>query len=286
MGRRDGYSVAAAAGRESLRRAAVVGLTVRQYRVLCAVVSLTALYSRLRDRVYLAQVAAFAYGVEEAKPWMLKKTREALNELDDFGLVVHVAPKGRPNTSTGSPQYLIGVPTTDPDPGVTSEESDPDSGASSEQKVTPSPDQNGPRPRTETDPAPGPPTEKTSEKTSATAAAAGNSGVHEPDERDLEIRRRIRSFEDRTGEVAGAGMRTRIADEVDTDLAADAKLDHSGASLVPKIRAAEEYGQRFALALTRTEFMDDLAQQRDWAPYPEVIDAAIRAYQMHTKKVC
>ena len=81
-------------------------------------------------------------------------------------------------------------------------------------------------------------------------------------------------------------MRKRIAEQVDADLAADTKLDDTGRSLVAKIHAAETYGKRFALVLSRDDFMDDLAQQRDWTPFPDVVNAAVRAYDMHTKKVC
>lgn len=107
-------------------------------------------------------------------------------------------------------------------------------------------------------------------------------------ERDLEIRRRIREFEKRTGEVAGPGMRKRIADDVDVDLAADALLkDAPGASRIDSmIRAAEQYGTRFARVWSRQEFEDDLGNQRDWIGHPEVLAAARRAYEMNKQVVC
>lgn len=146
------FIAAAQAARAANRRAAQAKLTVRDHRVLAAVIDLTAMYSRTFDRVYLAQVAAAAFGVDEAKPWMCNKARESLITLEREGVIWRQAPKGR---SWGR-QYVVSlvpleVVVTHPDPGVSDgtegEDSPPvthpDSGVSDAN----TPPGNAPRPR-------------------------------------------------------------------------------------------------------------------------------------------
>lgn len=177
------FTQAGRAGRAVLFAANRAELTVRQHRVLSAVVAFTALYSRVEDRVYLAQIAAFAHGVERALDWQVKKTRETLGELEGLGLIVKVPPRGRPPLGHEGPAYWIalGTPEMHPALGVTSSpESDPVPGS----KVTPPPDRKAPRPRAEKHPghggemhpAPGPPTEKTSEEAPEEPAEEGRRG--------------------------------------------------------------------------------------------------------------
>lgn len=183
-GGRVDYAVAGARSRAVLFAANGSDLTVRQHRVLSAVIAFTGLYSRIGDRVYLAQIAAFAHGVQEAAPWMVKKTRETLAELEDLDLVAKVPPRGRPPAGHAGPSYWIalGTPESDPAPGVPfSPESDPAPGS----KVTPPPDRKAPRPRVESDPgsggesdpAPGPPTEKSSEEAPEEPSEEGRRGA-------------------------------------------------------------------------------------------------------------
>jgi hypothetical protein len=182
---RVGFAEAGARGRSVAFAANGSGLAVREHRTLLAVLSLTAFYSRTEDRVYLAQVAAIAFGVERAEGWHLKRTRESLRVLEDHGLIRTRPPRGRPPAGTAGPAYLIALPElaesdpgsgvhfpeeSDPGPGVSfAPESDPDPGP----KVTPDPVRKGPRSRSESDPGSrvesdpgsGPPTGKSSGKT-------------------------------------------------------------------------------------------------------------------------
>jgi hypothetical protein len=176
------YKEAGEAGRATLRRANGLQLSVNDRRVLDAVLAFTVLYSRLEHSIYLAQLAAFSFGVDEAKPWMLKRTREALLRLAAHELVRSTPPRGRPGVASGRPSYLIGLypaPTTDPgskvsERGWTTPETDPGSkvsntagnGPRSGHETDPAERRNGPGSSTETDPTPRGPTEKTSEKTS------------------------------------------------------------------------------------------------------------------------
>lgn len=165
------YAEAASAGRAVLFAANRMALNDRQHRVLSAVIALTALYSRVEDRVYLAQIAAFAHGVEDAPTWMLKRTREALVELGKRGLVVTLPPRGRPPSGHQGPAYWIALGTPIEDPGTEvlyearkgpplKSESDPGTGP----EQTPAPVQNRPPSRSRTDLGTGPPALKASEQ--------------------------------------------------------------------------------------------------------------------------
>lgn len=146
------FLAAVEAARAANRRAANAKLTVRDHRVLAAVIDLTAMYSRTFDRVYLAQVAAAAFGVDEAKPWMCNKARESLIALEREGVIWRQAPKGR----GWGRQYVVSlvpldVVVTHPDCGVSDgtdseDEADvthPEAGVSDAEP----PPGNAPRPR-------------------------------------------------------------------------------------------------------------------------------------------
>ena len=195
------YAEAAAAGRYVLERANALSgpdaLTTRDRKVLDAVVTFTALWSKTEDRVYLAQLAAFSFGADQVSPWMIKRTRESLQRLSARGLVECSAPRGRPPAGAG-PAYRIALPVppeTTLDPGVTYDpgkhpevevtnrpESDLDPEVTSSEKRTSVLDRKGPRSWTEKDLAPGDPTEKCPEKTPEPLAA---------DEVQVEARRRL-----------------------------------------------------------------------------------------------
>lgn len=179
------YAEAGKAARAVLLAANGAGLTARQLRTLNAVMAHTALYSRVEDRVYLAQLAAFSYGVQHAEPWMLKKVREDLAALRDRVPIVTAPPRGRPPLGHEGPAYRIALdpPESVPDPGVhLSAESVPDPGP----EVTPDPVRNAPRSRTEMHPEIGgemhpeigPPTEKVSEEPSEEDRQATRSAPH------------------------------------------------------------------------------------------------------------
>jgi hypothetical protein len=163
---RDPYAKVGAAMRDTIRRANAARLTVLQHRVLAAVLALTAGFSRIEDRVWLDQVCALAYGVEESQEWMRKKVSKALRLLEAAGLIVRRAPRGRPPGGRG-PAYVVGLHTPEkgPDPGPTSEETGPDPGPTSERgKGARSWSEKGPDPGPKRGPGSGGPTEKASEK--------------------------------------------------------------------------------------------------------------------------
>jgi hypothetical protein len=175
------FAEAGAAMRATLLEANAAGLTVRQHRTLAAVLAYTGTYSRLSDRVWLDQVAAFAHGVTEAKPWMRGKVREDLVVLEAAGLIVRKAPRGRPPAGASGPAYLVGIhPAPEkvtPVPGPIETESHPESGVSSNGESHPDPVEKSPRSRVESHPAVRPPTEKVSEETTEEREGQGGSVV-------------------------------------------------------------------------------------------------------------
>jgi hypothetical protein len=180
-------------------------LTPRQHRVLLSVLHHTALWSRSEARVYLAQLAAVAFGVERAEGWHLKRTKEALRALAERGLVSVRPPTGRPPGGAG-PAYLVALPLPgmDPSTGATSEgESDPSTGASSNGKVTPTWGRNGPQHGVESDPAPGPPLVVVGEEEDRSADDDGLSRLliglctGEPERVERDARTVLRTLRDR-----------------------------------------------------------------------------------------
>ena len=98
-----------AAMREAIFAANRGKLSLRQHRTFLAVLALTASYTKLQDRTYLAEVAKIAWGVREAEDWQIRKTSEDLRALDAAGVIEREAPRGRPNKS-GPPRYGVAIP--------------------------------------------------------------------------------------------------------------------------------------------------------------------------------
>jgi hypothetical protein len=183
---RDGYAAACQAARDVLRRANGLELTRRQYRTLNAVIAYTALYSRVCDRVWLDQVAAFAYGVDEARPWMREKIRKDLVVLADKGLITRRAPWGRPPADSSGPAYTIGLrrPESQPDGGLPFEpESQPDGGLPFEPESQPNHVGKPAQSRSESQPDSGGPTEKVTEEVpeKSPAKRPAEAGRRDPD---------------------------------------------------------------------------------------------------------
>lgn len=182
MSERVSFTEAGQVARAANRRANAVKLSVRDRKVLAAVIDLTATYSKIADRVYLAQVAAVAFGVDEAPPWMCEKARKSLRVLHEGDVVYSQAPRGR---SWGR-QYVISlVPlgqVTQPEDGPTdSDVTQPDAGltdsGNAAQDEAESRSVTQPEFGCVTQPEPGGPTEKSSEVTPPTS----NATTHEDD---------------------------------------------------------------------------------------------------------
>ena len=90
---RIGYVEAAKAARATFARAreAEPALTAREWRMLTAVVDLTALYSRMMDRVSHKQLQKLA-GISDSRT-----VRRLLHKLADRGLIVYVPGRGAPS---------------------------------------------------------------------------------------------------------------------------------------------------------------------------------------------
>lgn len=81
------YKDAGLTARSVFYKARELGVNGRDFMNLTAVVELTALYSKLKDRAYLQEIASVAYGVETPAKWQVKKTRDSLRRLESLGLV-------------------------------------------------------------------------------------------------------------------------------------------------------------------------------------------------------
>lgn len=112
--KRDPYPIVGAAHRAAIDRAHAAEfidipsgrsrrLARLDFRVLNAVLSLTISWSRLEDRLYLAQIAAIAFNVKNPARWQRSRTGESLARLNKCG-VIRYRP-GAPNT-----RGLIQVP--------------------------------------------------------------------------------------------------------------------------------------------------------------------------------
>jgi len=104
---RDTYADVGAAIRQAHERACEAGdLTARDWRILSAVLTLVASYSRMRDRLTSAQVAAAA-GVHE------RTAQKCLTRLRDRGIIMREASVGRRPSVTGfhaaEPRPTVGV---------------------------------------------------------------------------------------------------------------------------------------------------------------------------------
>ena len=92
---RDDYVECCAAARQAFERAAehrpskrAARLTLEHYRVLTAVVSMTALWSKLSDSAYTEEVAELA-GLH------VKNAQQRLRELNQLGIIVYRGARGR-----------------------------------------------------------------------------------------------------------------------------------------------------------------------------------------------
>lgn len=81
------YSEAGRTARSVLWRAQELRISGVAFRVLVAVVQLTATFSKVRDKVYLQEVASVAYATDPAEDWQVKKVREHLKVLEGHGLI-------------------------------------------------------------------------------------------------------------------------------------------------------------------------------------------------------
>lgn len=149
-GGRIPFAEAGGLARSAIRRANGLlvdkQLTPSDLRALGAVVSLTALYSRRGDRVYLAQLAAISYGVTEAQPWMLEKVRKSLVQLEAAGLIDRRAPTGRPRDDEQGPAYWVALSHLETQPGAgldSHDETQPGAGLDSKEKRQPRERQKG-----------------------------------------------------------------------------------------------------------------------------------------------
>ena len=270
---RDRYADAAATARGVLERAARTKLSTKEHRVLEAVIARTALYSRLGDRCYLAQIAAHAHGVDRAEKWMLEKTRLALVALRDAGLIDYRPPKGRPPGDAGPSYYveLVGTAKDHPATGGDTEGTPPAVGWTSEGETPPDPVENTTRSRMETPPAGGGPREKTSEK------AREQPAEHEVTE---EARRRIERRRAR-GEDIGPGLERIITNDVRQELAAAAN-----APTRAEREAAEQHAAALALAQnwaglydTEAVFRSEVASSLSLENDSPAVDAAVAAWR-------
>jgi hypothetical protein len=242
--KRDGID-AAMAHREVVRRANGTDLGARDLRVLNAVISVTASWGRVGDRLSLGQVADIAYGLlpHEAKPWQRKKTRESLAKLEAEGLIERRPPA--PGERGGGRYWIALVPDlTDParsenvradpaegsapDPAVGSppETSRPRRGVTEGPAVGSgvTPPQGHQRPRRGVTPDPdfGPPTEKYSEEPPEEAAEEVRRGTAPTSSDTVDVARLARREAPPT-----ADPDTRAADLARHVVAAHLTPDHS-----------------------------------------------------------
>lgn len=95
---RDSYATVGAALRQAIDRANRAGLSGGEQRVLLAVVALVSSYSRLRDRVYVFQIAAATGGLSE------RHTRTCLEKLARQGIIYWEPRRGH------GVQSIVGLP--------------------------------------------------------------------------------------------------------------------------------------------------------------------------------
>lgn len=108
---RDAYVVVGAAMRRSIRRAAKANLGPRQLVTLLAVFEMTASYSKLTDRLYLAQLAEVVFDTPEPNAKQVKRVGEDLRSLAEAGIIDREPPKpGRPGRNSGGASYRVGLP--------------------------------------------------------------------------------------------------------------------------------------------------------------------------------
>lgn len=204
------FGIAGEAMRGAIWRASrAEGLTLRDYRVLCAVLALTASWSKLTDQTYLGIIAAVAYGVDEAEPWQIKRTKQALKALDAAEVLIRQpAPPGRPKSSTGGPRYVVSLTETGPNSGPLARQTGPKSEPVPDSEKGPELSGNGSQPCPETGPDLGAPTEDltkhpTEEEGGARAAALrliNPEPAHSRLKRQEEMRVKLARFTTRHGD--------------------------------------------------------------------------------------
>jgi hypothetical protein len=161
---RDAYVDVGKHQRAAHARAHDAGLIPKRSRWVIALDDLLSSYSRHWDYLYVAQVAAHAYGVERAKPWQIKHTREALHELADAGVIYREA-----STAGAKAAWKIGLVA-------------PDEGSTNQRQVDPQPGSTvTPQQGSQVDPQPGGPTEeyprKEAERAKAPTPAPAEAGA-------------------------------------------------------------------------------------------------------------
>jgi hypothetical protein len=90
---RDPYRDVGEATRRAIERALAARLTPRQWRVFAAALTVTTTYSRLGDRIYVAQLAELARIPGDDETY--RHTRRALRELDERGVIDWQGQRGR-----------------------------------------------------------------------------------------------------------------------------------------------------------------------------------------------
>ena len=106
-GDRDAYRVVGVELRKMLQRAnkAVTDslaanhrqplLTPTDWRVLAAVVDMTASRSLLGDRIFVGQIASHTYDVERSAEWQTKSAWRSLRKLHDLGILIYEPGRGK-----------------------------------------------------------------------------------------------------------------------------------------------------------------------------------------------
>ncbi|MEQ7124719.1 hypothetical protein ABN034_09350 [Actinopolymorpha sp. B11F2] len=117
MGARVAYAEAGAAMRQAVERALALDCGERKLRVLLVVLALTASYSKLSDRVYLAAIASRVFGIAEPYGWQVKKVGRDLAWLADRGVIGRQPARvGRPRAGSGGASYTVTLPAQEREP--------------------------------------------------------------------------------------------------------------------------------------------------------------------------
>lgn len=98
-------------GRLAILRAARVGLSRLEHRVLAAVLYMLPLMQKREGAMFIGQVAAIAYGVDHAEDWQIRKTGTALRHLHELGVLVRYEP------ARGGKRSFLGLGNV-PEPGT------------------------------------------------------------------------------------------------------------------------------------------------------------------------
>lgn len=105
--KRSGIEIVSAAGRLAQSRAAAAGLRSVELRVFGAVVSLTVMWTKLVDEVYIVQVAELA-GIGGSEKNMRREAGRALGRLAELGIITYAPAAGRGQRSRiGLPSLVV-----------------------------------------------------------------------------------------------------------------------------------------------------------------------------------